>query len=501
MVFSSLIFLFAYLPLTLLLYYLMPNTKARNWVLFVLSLLFYGWGEPLYILVMLLSITEAYVCGLLMARAMPSNRKLARFFMILSLCLNLAALLFFKYANFFIENLRLIPFCSSLKPISGLTLPIGISFYTFQIMSYTIDLYRGQTDVQKNFIAFGTYVTLFPQLIAGPIVRYRDVDDQLMQRRETFDLFGSGVRRFVCGLGKKVLLGDAAAAVYEYCKSAADFNSTVLGAWMIVICYTLHIYYDFSGYSDMAIGLGRMFGFRFLENFDYPYISSSITEFWRRWHMSLGTWFKEYVYIPLGGNRVGRLKQYRNIAIVWFLTGFWHGANWNYILWGVYFGIILMIEKTFLLKYLKKLPGIIGHIYALLLIGFGWILFSYTDMSAGISCFGSLFGIGTTGLSSATMTYTALRALPLLLICAFGATPYPKKIWKHLCERDWTSLGAVRSDGTEEAVTHEEAGEKALSPKGRVFGILSVLLTVVILLICVAYLVDSTFSPFLYFIF
>ena len=499
MVFSSLLFLFAFLTVTLALYYVLPHNKWRNAVLFVVSLIFYGWGEPVYILVMLLSITEAYGFGFLIAKYRETNVRRARAWMTVSLLSNLAALLFFKYANFFLENLRLIPPLSEkIALIEGLTLPIGISFYTFQIMSYTIDLYRGQTEVQKNFVAFGTYVTLFPQLIAGPIVRYRDVDDQLTERRETVDLFASGVRRFLTGLGKKILIGDTASRIYEYAKASADFNATALGAWMVVIFYTLHIYYDFSGYSDMAIGLGRMFGFRFLENFDYPYISRSITEFWRRWHMSLGTWFKEYVYIPLGGNRAGRLKQYRNIAIVWFLTGFWHGANWNYILWGVYFGVILVIEKTFLLKRLEKLPKIVGHLYALLLIGFGWILFSYTDMAAGARCFLALFGVGVNALSSPVIGYEFLHAVPFLLIAVLGATPLPKRIWDRLAEHDWVSCGAILPDGREMPVT--EAG-LALSRRGKVFAVLTTVGCVFLFVFCVAYMVDSTFSPFLYFIF
>ncbi len=499
MVFSSLLFLFAYLPVTLLLYCNIPNIRYRNWVLFIMSLLFYGWGEPLYILVMLASITEAYVFGFFIAKHRETNKKRARLYMTLSLVMNLAALLFFKYCNFFIENLRLIPFLTdAITPIEGLKLPIGISFYTFQIMSYTIDLYRGQTDVQKNFVAFGTYVTLFPQLIAGPIVRYRDVDDQLMTRTETFDLFASGTRRFVTGLAKKVLIGDAAAAYYEYFKASDAFADSAAGAWMVMIFYTLHIYYDFSGYSDMAIGLGRMFGFRFLENFNYPYISKSITEFWRRWHMSLGTWFKEYVYIPLGGNRVGKLKQYRNIAVVWLLTGFWHGANWNYILWGVYFGVILMAEKTFLLNFLKKLPSFVQHLYALLLIGFGWIIFSFTDASAGLSCFASLFGIGTSTFCTPTIGYQIVRALPLLVIGMIGATPLPKKIWDKLCTVDWTHIGAIREDGSEEPIRMEPT---VLSVRGKIFAVLTTAGTLALLVTCTAYLVDSTFSPFLYFIF
>ena len=499
MVFSSLLFLFAFLPLTVALYYAVPNNRWRNWVLFVVSLLFYGWGEPVYILVMLASIAAAYGFGFLVAKYRETNVRRARIWMTVSLCANLSALLFFKYANFFIANLRLIPLLSErLAPIEGLTLPIGISFYTFQIMSYTIDLYRGQTEVQRNFVAFGTYVTLFPQLIAGPIVRYRDVDDQLTGRRETLDLFASGARRFVAGLAKKILLGDAASRVYEYAKASSEFHATVLGAWMVMIFYTLHIYYDFAGYSDMAIGLGRMFGFRFLENFNYPYVSKSVTEFWRRWHMSLSTWFKEYVYIPLGGNRAGPLKQYRNIAVVWFLTGFWHGANWNYILWGAYFGILLMLEKSFLLKIHDRLPKIVTHLYALFLIGVGWIIFSYTDLAAGWQCFLSLFGVGTEAFSTPVLRYEFLRALPFLLIACVGATPYPKRIWDRLCGHDWVSCGSISPNGEERPVTEDGL---VLTGRGKVFSVLTTVGCVLCFVLCVAYLVDSTFSPFLYFIF
>ena len=497
MVFSSLIFLFAFLPVTLALYYIVPGRKARNWVLFLLSLVFYGWGEPVYILVMLFSVVSAWGFGFLIGRHRESSPKRARAWMAVSLSVNLAALLFFKYANFFLSNLRLFPpLTDKISLIEGLTLPIGISFYTFQIMSYTIDLFRGKTEVQRNFVAFGAYVTLFPQLIAGPIVRYRDVDDQLTDRRETVPLFSSGVRRFLIGLGKKVLIGDACSRVYEYAKGTASFRATAVGAWMVMIFYTMHIYYDFSGYSDMAIGLGRMFGFRFLENFNYPYISGSITEFWRRWHMSLGNWFREYVYIPLGGNRKGKLKQYRNIAVVWFLTGFWHGANWNYILWGVYFGAILMLEKTFLLKILDRLPGFVRRLYAILLVGFGWILFSHTDLAAGWTCFVSLFGIGTEAFCTPTVGYELLHALPLLLIAAVGATPWPAEIWNRLSGYRWCGEGAVTDTGEQIPFT-----DTVLTARGKVFAVLTTVGCILLLFVTTAYLVDSTFSPFLYFIF
>ena len=470
MVFSSLIFLFSYLTVTLLLYFTLPK-KWRNAVLFTVSLIFYGWGEPAYILVMLVSILAAYLFGFLIDKNRESNKRKAKLYMVLSLCSNLVFLLFFKYCNFFIENLSLIPFLSSLEPIKGLVLPVGISFYTFQIMSYTIDLYRGHTAVQRNFVAFGTYVTLFPQLIAGPIVRYRDIDDQLITREHSVEKFSEGIRRFCAGLAKKVLLADTIFAVAEYFQSLHGIQPTVAGSWMIVICYTFQIYFDFSGYSDMAIGLGKMIGFEFLENFNYPYMAGSITDFWRRWHMSLSTWFKEYVYIPLGGNRKGLLKQYRNIAIVWFLTGFWHGANWNYILWGVYFGALLMLEKTFLLKVLSKIPKVFTHIYALFFVAIGWLIFFFTDMSAGWSVFTTMFGFGNADFTTATVNYDILRNLALIVICIIGSTPYPKKLYYYLVKRF------------------------------RTIEYLSPVLTCGSFLLCVAYMVDSTFSPFLYYIF
>ena len=335
-------------------------------------------------------------------------------------------------------------------------------------MSYTIDLYRKDCSLQKNYISFGTYVTLFPQLIAGPIVRYRDVDEQLTDRRENLEDFSLGIRRFCCGLAKKVLLGDLLAAGSEYFKAAAEFEGTVLGAWMTVILFTLHLYYDFSGYSDMAIGLGRMLGFHFPENFNYPYISKSITEFWRRWHISLSTWFREYVYIPLGGNRRGAARQYLNLAAVWLLTGLWHGANWNFLLWGIYFLVILVLEKAFLLRLLERTPALLRHVYAMVLITVGFLIFSYTDLGAGMVCFRTMLGIGCQGFASATGLYQVLRLLPLLLVAAVGATPWPKRWLDGLTQRyPWT---------------------QALFPALCVGG----------LILCVGYLVDSTFSPFAY---
>ena len=468
MVFSSLIFLFAYLAITLVLYYAVPF-KARNAVLFVVSLIFYGWGEPKYIVVMLFSILVAYIFGFFVGKYRESAPKKARAYLIVSILLNLSALLFFKYANFFIENLALIPGLGGLKPIEGLKLPVGISFYTFQIMSYTIDVYRGDARVQRRIVPFGAYVTLFPQLIAGPIVRYSDVDEQLTNRREPVDKFASGVQRFCAGLAKKVLLADTVYVLLGHYHDAFAFEKTVLGAWLIVILYTFQIYFDFSGYSDMAIGLGRMLGFEFLENFNYPYISKSITEFWRRWHISLSTWFREYVYIPLGGNRRGKLRQYRNIAVVWLLTGFWHGASWNFLLWGAYFCVLLIVEKLFLYKWLQKAPAVLAHLYTMFFVCISWLIFYFTDLGEGLTCLKAMFGVGVSSFATPTVVYDLLRYLPLLLICVLAATPLPKRLFDALKNRFVTMRYA------------------------------QVLLIAGAFLVITAYLVDSTFSPFLYY--
>lgn len=471
MVFSSPVFLFAYLPLTLAVYYLMP-LRWRNLALFLLSLVFYGWDKPIYIPVMLFSVTVSYLCGFPIGKYRDRDRHRARVWLVVSLVLNLSVLVFFKYTNFIIENLRLIPpLAGVLHPLEWLELPIGISFYTFQIMSYSIDLYRGENETQRSYIAFGTYVALFPQLIAGPIVRYRDVDRQLLSRTHTVDRFASGVRRFAVGFGKKILLGDALAAVYAYLSTAADFEFTVLSGWLMVATYTLHIYFDFSGYSDMAIGLGRMFGFEFPENFRYPYMASSITDFWRRWHITLSTWFREYVYIPLGGNRRGRARQYFNLAVVWLLTGLWHGASWNFVLWGLFYLILLVAEKAFLLRLLERnrLTRVLGHIGALLLVGIGWMIFDHTDLGEAFRIIGGLFGIGTAGFAAATVSWQALRLLPLLAVSAAAATPYPTRLWNQLT-------------GRRPALT-----------------VLEPVLLVAVLALSVACAVRSDYSPFLYF--
>ena len=466
MVFSSLIFLFAYLPAVWLIYFIMPR-KGKNLVLFLVSLFFYAWGEPVYVALMLVSLTLAYFFGLSIGEYRGESSHRAKVLTVLSVCISLSFLFFFKYYNFFALNLSLLP-AVNVPTIAGLTLPIGISFYTFQIISYTVDVYRGDCEAQRNYINFGAYVTLFPQLIAGPIVRYTEIDGQLTARHESVDDFARGILRFVVGLSKKVLIGDALAAGYVYFRDSMTVQPTVMGAWLVVILYSLHLYYDFSGYSDMAIGLGRMFGFRFPENFNYPYISKSITEFWRRWHISLSSWFREYVYIPLGGNRVGTFKRYRNLAIVWLLTGFWHGADWNFVLWGVYFAILLILERAFLLKFLEKSPRFVAHLYSLFLIGVGFLIFSHNDLVTAFSTFLALFGMGAGSLATSTVLYTMIRLLPLILVSAIGATPFPKRIWERAQARHPRMQSAA------------------------------VILCITLFCVCVAYLVNSTFSPFEY---
>lgn len=466
MVFSSLIFLFAFLPVALTLYFTAPS-QWRNGVLLAVSLIFYAWGEPSTVLLMLFSIASAFVFGVFIEKYKEIDRLRAKRMMVASLAISLSILFFFKYYNFFAENISR-AFFIPLPRIDSLRLPIGISFYTFQIMSYTVDLWRGDCRLQKSIVSFGTYVTLFPQLIAGPIVRYRDIDRQLNCRRESLEAFCGGVLRFCCGLGKKVIIGDSLALASRYFEELAFYSNTVVGAWMTAVFFTLHLYYDFSGYSDMAIGLGRMLGFDFLENFRYPYVSKSITEFWRRWHISLSLWFREYVYIPLGGNRVGKWRQYRNLAIVWVLTGFWHGAAWNFLLWGAYFAVILILEKAYLLKVLAALPSTICHLYTMLLVVVGFLIFHFSDLDLMIAFLKALVGIGCDSFSGDVVGYQLLRLLPLFLIASVGATPYPKRWMERLTQK--------------------------MPNASRAYPVLSL----GVLLLCVAYLVDSTFSPFAY---
>lgn len=462
MVFSSLTFLFAYLPIVLAVYYLVPM-RWRNLVLLLVSLFFYGWGEPVYILVMIFSILMNWIFGNFISRYRDSDRKKAKHFLVGCIVVNLALLGFFKYWDFFASNLNHLGLS---LPILRLSLPIGISFYTFQTMSYPIDLYRKQTDPQKSLVSFGAYVCMFPQLIAGPIVRYVDVAKQLDHRTLSRQSFYDGTRRFIVGLCKKVLLANNAGQVFETISQLPVCERSVLTAWLGIILYAFQIYFDFSGYSDMAIGLGKMLGFDFPENFNYPYISDSITEFWRRWHMTLSFWFRDYVYIPLGGNRHGLKRQLINIMIVWLLTGFWHGASWNFVLWGVYYGVILIMEKLFLLKWLKKSPGWVRHVYTIFVFLIGWVLFAFTDLNAIGGYLSSLFF--ASGVLADGRAWFYLRDnMVLLIVSAIACTPIAKTGWN---------------------ILNTEKGE-----------VLVPVLTVAGLAVCTAFIVDASYNPFLYF--
>ena len=462
MVFSSLTFLFAYLPIVLAVYYLVPM-RWRNLVLLLVSLFFYGWGEPVYVLVMIFSILMNWIFGNFISRYRDSDRKKAKHFLVGCIVVNLALLGFFKYWDFFASNLNHLGLS---LPILRLSLPIGISFYTFQTMSYPIDLYRKQTDPQKSLVSFGAYVCMFPQLIAGPIVRYVDVAKQLDHRTLSRQSFYDGTRRFIVGLCKKVLLANNAGQVFETISHLPVCERSVLTAWLGIILYAFQIYFDFSGYSDMAIGLGKMLGFDFPENFNYPYISDSITEFWRRWHMTLSFWFRDYVYIPLGGNRHGLKRQLINIMIVWLLTGFWHGASWNFVLWGVYYGVILIMEKLFLLKWLKKSPGWVRHVYTIFVFLIGWVLFAFTDLNAIGGYLSSLFF--ASGVLADGRAWFYLRDnMVLLIVSTIACTPSAKTGWN---------------------ILNTEKGE-----------VLVPVLTVAGLAVCTAFIVDASYNPFLYF--
>lgn len=476
MVFSSLMFLFRFLPVVLVLYFLAPR-KIKNTILFLSSLVFYAWGEPVYVVLMLFSTIVDYTHGRLVYSLKQKNEmKKARLVVASSMVINLALLGFFKYADFIIGNLNLIPGVEI--PLLHLALPIGISFYTFQTMSYTIDIYRGDALPQKNMISFGAYVALFPQLIAGPIVQYNTVAEQLEGRKETMDSFAEGVMRFMTGLGKKVLLANNIGLLWDMISARPSGEVPVLLAWLGITAYAFQIYFDFSGYSDMAIGLGKMFGFQFLENFDYPYISRSITEFWRRWHMSLGSWFRSYVYIPLGGNRKGLPLQIRNIAIVWLLTGIWHGASWNFLLWGAYFGVFLILEKLFWLGFLKK-HRILSHIYTIVLVWVGWAIFAFDNMAKGAEYLKAMFGLAGAGFVNTETLYLMLSYAVLLIVLLLAATPYPKQL-------------AIKLQAA-------LAGKKYPRIGAGVQAVLQTAFVAFVFLISTAYLVDATYNPFLYF--
>ncbi len=460
MVFSSLPFLFLFLTVVLLLSHLLPF-RLRNGFLLLANLVFYAYGEPVYILIMLGSILVNFFAGVLMGRQRSQGGR--RAVLVGGIVLNLAALGVFKYAGLFVGTLRQIPALAGLPEVD-ISLPIGISFYTFQAVSYLIDVYWKDCKPSGNFINFACYISLFPQLIAGPIVRYRDVNEQLVSRKETPMLFSSGARLFVVGMAKKVLLANQFGLVWDAI-SADPVAAGAVGAWWGACAYTLQIYFDFAGYSDMARGLGRMLGFEFCINFNYPYISKSVTEFWRRWHISLSTWFRDYVYIPLGGNRCGKLRQCVNILVVWALTGFWHGAGWNFLFWGFYYGVLLLVEKLVLGRYLRKAPALIQHLYTMVIVIIGWVFFASPNLSIALSYLGVMFSLnpGTTGTMTLVGPWIGMAILGIL-----ASTPLAKGLWERFQDR------------------------KAMP-------LVEAVLCLAALLLCTASLVSDSYNPFLYF--
>lgn len=466
MVFSSIVFLFTFLPITLILYYISPR-KMKNIVLLLISLIFYAWGEPVYVFLMMFTTVFDYLIGLLINKYRRNKIKSKRIF-IFAVLVNLGILGFFKYYGFVIENINSV-FSLNIG-YNQLPLPIGISFYTFQTLSYVIDVYLDKVKVQKSLISFGLYVTMFPQLVAGPIVRYTDIDYQLKHRTHSMNKFGEGVDRFIQGLSKKVLLANNIGMIFTSIQQYDASEISVLTAWLAIAAYTLQLYFDFSGYSDMAIGLGKMLGFDFIENFNYPYISKSVTEFWRRWHISLGSWFREYVYIPLGGNRCSTILQLRNLCIVWFLTGLWHGADWNFILWGLYYGLILIIEKFLLKDILERMPSFIQHIYTMVLVMIGWTFFGIESIQKSLEYIKVMFFLNGNKIIDSTFIYYLHTNLILLIILILCSTPIVNKVFKKIIQ-----------NGRMEGVT------------------LAVTVQFVLLFLSIAYLVNETYNPFLYF--
>jgi len=466
MLFSSIVFLFTFLPAVMILYYLLP-VRFRNVILLLASLVFYAWGEPVYLFLMLLSILFNYFSGLDIARNLQDKRAAKRS-LVFNLIINLAVLGFFKYEGFVLDTLNgILPVHISYH---ALPLPIGISFYTFQILSYIIDVYRGNVKVQTNLPNFALYVTMFPQLIAGPIVQYADVDEQLASREVSRTKFGEGSMYFIRGLAKKVLLANTSGMIFTEVSGLAKDNIAVMTAWLGAFAYMFQIYFDFSGYSDMAIGLGKMFGFEFNMNFNYPYVSKSITEFWRRWHISLSSWFRDYVYIPLGGNRVSKIKHIRNLLIVWFLTGLWHGAAWNFVAWGLYYGVILIIEKYLLSPVLDRLPDVVRHIYSIVLVVIGWVLFFSSSFGQAADYIRVMFGAGAHGFADRESMYLLTSNLILWLILIFGSTPLVHFRYEHMLRtKKWNTT------------------------------IINSVVYVALFIVCIAYLVTETYNPFLYF--
>lgn len=465
MLFSSIPFLFWFLPCVLIFYFIAPR-GLKNTVLLLSSLFFYGWGEPRYVVWIVVAILLGYIFGLFIER-FRSHNKISKLLFILSVSSSLAILGYFKYVDFFIDNFNTMTGLS--MPLLQITLPVGISFYTFQILSYTIDVYRREVAAQKNLINLAAYVALFPHLIAGPIVRYSDIANQLKERTHSLEKIAVGIRRFTIGLGKKIMIANLLGELCSIFRESHD--KSVLFFWLYAVAYSLHVYFDFSGYSDMAIGLGKIFGFSFPENFNFPYISESITEFWQRWHMSLGSWFRDYVYIPLGGNRVGVFRHLFNILVVWMLTGFWHGAAWNFIVWGLYFALLLMLEKLWLLKYLHRYY-IWNHLYVIILVTISFVIFDSASMGQAFSYLKAMFCVGGYPLISEEFLYYLRSYGVVLTVAIIGATPLPKRIWNRVSK---TSVG------------------------GNIEIFAEPLAISILLVVCTAYLVDGSYNPFLYF--
>lgn len=467
MIFSSVFFMFVFLPIVLLVYFLVPKA-LKNAVIFLFSLVFYAWGEPVYIVLMLFSILYNYVAGIEIAYHRKwKDKRWVNITFWMAVAVNLGVLGFFKYYGFLLQNLNaILPFDI---PFRELPLPIGISFYTFQTLSYIIDVYRDKVKVQRNLISFGAYISMFPQLIAGPIVRYADVEEQLQNRRVSMLKFGDGVTWFLCGLGKKVLLANNIGMAYDAIAALPADRLSAATAWIGCAAYTFQIYFDFSGYSDMAIGLGKMFGFDFMRNFQYPYTSESITDFWRKWHISLSSWFREYVYIPLGGNRVSKGKHIRNILVVWLLTGLWHGAAWKFVVWGLYYGLLLLFEKYVLKDLLHRVPGFLRRIYTMFFVMVGWVIFALPDLGTGLRYLGAMFGFGA-GFWDATAAYFLSSYLILFIILILCSGPYPYKKFCSFC----------------------------YSARKKRWGF-ALVFYLLIFVLSTAYLVNATYNPFLYF--
>ena len=484
MVFSSLVFLYFFLPVVMIIY-LFPDTKGRNIILLVSGLIFYAWGEPFYIIIMLLSTLIDFNAGLIMDKY-SDDEKIRKRCLIVSVCMNLGLLAIFKYSDFIFDNISALAGTNVTNPVllvnKGLNklfhfglsedrvkLPIGISFFTFQSMSYTIDLYRRNIKVQKSFVNFAAYVSMFPQIVAGPIVRYEDVAAELDSRSVNMSKIGSGTAIFIKGLAKKVLLANNIGALWTQVKGMDFTRISALTAWLGILAFTFQIYFDFSGYSDMAVGLGKMLGFRFPKNFDHPYVSKSVSEFWRRWHMTLGSWFRSYVYIPLGGNRKGKYRTYLNLLIVWSLTGMWHGASWNFILWGLFYGILIVLEKLGWSKILEKIPAPLSIAYTFILTVFGWVLFDTDTLADAGHFIGAMFGANGIGADGMGL-YLLSANIIVFLICVFGATEIPSKLTKHLSEKS----------------------------KG-IYDYAVPVLNAAALVVCTAFLTDATYNPFMYF--